>query len=66
MNYVTVFPATKNRNGWMVSARLTKSLIQQTRLEAPTAKPEEARAEAQRMYPDRLVVMPDDKEKPWN
>jgi hypothetical protein len=61
MNYVTVIPATKDRNGFMVSAR-TGSTIVQTRLEA--REPEAVRAEAQRMYPDRVVWMKGDP-KPW-
>ena len=64
MNYVTVIPATKGRNGWMVAARISKSTIVQTRLEA--REPEAVRAEAQAMYPDHLVVLPTDKDKPWS
>lgn len=62
MNYVTVIPATKGRNGFMVSARVG-STIRQTRLEA--REPEALRAEAQKMYPGVRVVLPTDTDKPW-
>lgn len=57
MAYATVIPATKERNGWMVAARMGASILH-VRLEAPGANIEAARAEAQRHYPDRLIVCP--------
>jgi hypothetical protein len=55
MNYATVIPATKNRNGYMVAAR-TGDSIRHLRLEARDL--DAVRAEAQRLYPDRLIVLP--------
>lgn len=63
-DYVTVFPDEKGRSGWQV-ARRNGSLVTKLRLEAPIAKREEAREEAQRMYPDLKVWVMGDKDKPW-
>lgn len=62
--YVTVFPDEKGRSGWQVACK-QGSQITKLRLEAPIAKPEEARAEAQAMYPDHKVWVMGDKDKPW-
>lgn len=62
IEYVTVIPASKGRNGWMVSARSGSQIVQH-RLES--RDPEALRAEAQKMYPGVWIVMPDDEEKPW-
>lgn len=62
IEYVTVIPASKGRNGWMASAKAGCRFVQ-TRLEA--REPEALRAEAQKMYPGVWIVMPDDEEKPW-
>lgn len=57
MPYATVIPASKARRGWMVAARTGSSIVH-FRLEAPGVDIEAARAEAQRHYPDRLIVCP--------
>jgi hypothetical protein len=62
IEYVTVIPASKGRNGWMASAKQGSS-FKQTRLES--RDPEALRAEAERMYPGVWVVMPGDEETPW-
>ena len=62
IEYVTVIPADKNRNGWMASAKAGCSFVR-TRLES--RDPDALRAEAERMYPGVWVVMPGDKETPW-
>ena len=62
-SYVTVGPADRNR-GWNVCFR-NGNVITHLRLNAPTAKPEEARAEAAAMFPGKTVYMRGDKVKPW-
>lgn len=61
-NYVTVGPTDRNR-GWYVAHR-DGGRILHTRLNAPLAKPEEARAEAAAMFPGKTVYMRGDP-KPW-
>lgn len=56
MPYAVVIPATKNRRGLMVAAR-TGDTIVHLRLETYDDL-EAARAEAQRHYPDRLIIVP--------
>lgn len=63
LSYVTVGPAERNR-GWFVAFR-NGSTIVHTRLNAPLAKPEEARAEAAALFPGKAVYMRGDKVKPW-
>lgn len=62
--YVTVMLDPKGRCGWTVAAR-QGSMISHTRLEAATAERELAREQAQHMYPDKIVYVQGDKEKPW-
>lgn len=61
--YVTVFPADRNR-GWMLAYRNGSAIIH-TRLNAPLAKPDEARAEAAGLFPGKAVYMAGDTVKPW-
>jgi hypothetical protein len=64
-NYVTVFPATNNRSGWMVAVR-TGACIDHIRIPGPSIHdPEAARAEAARLFPDKIVWMKGDPIKPW-
>lgn len=63
-NYVTVMPDPKGRNGWTVASR-TGSLISHRRLEAPLNRREDARGEAQRLFPDKTVYVMGDEVKPW-
>jgi hypothetical protein len=64
-NYVTVFPATNGRKGWMVAVR-TGSVIDHIRLEgAASFEPDKARAAAEALFPDKLVYMAGDPVKPW-
>ena len=62
MSYVTVMDA-RPRSGWIVAHR-TGDLIEHRRLNAPKGDPDAARAEAEALFPDHLVVLPDDP-KPW-
>ena len=51
-------------NGWQVAHR-TGSIAEHTRLRAPIAHPEEARSEAQGMFPGMHVYVVGDAHKPW-
>ena len=62
MTYVTVMPAAP-RSGWKVASR-AGDVITMTRLMASIHEPEAARDEAAAMFPDHLVILPDDP-KPW-
>jgi hypothetical protein len=60
--YVTVFPADR-ASGWRVAIRIG-DIIEHRRLNAAKFDATAARAEAEEMFPDRLVILPDDP-KPW-
>jgi hypothetical protein len=61
--YVTVMDAAP-RSGWKVAHR-TGCVITHTRLNAGKYDANAARAEAEAMFPNHLVVMPGDPVKPW-
>lgn len=61
-DYVTICDAHP-RSGWLVMSRQGSSIVHK-RLNAPKHDVDAARAEAQAMFPDRLVVAPGDP-KPW-
>jgi hypothetical protein len=64
-NYITVFPATNNRRGWMVATR-DGANIRHVRLEtASIHDPEAARAEAAKLFPGKAIYMAGDTVKPW-
>jgi hypothetical protein len=63
MKYVTVMDA-KPRSGWLVASRDGDTIVHR-RLNAAKSNPDGARAEAETMFPDHLVVLPDDTDKPW-
>jgi hypothetical protein len=63
--YVTVFPATNGRKGWMVANRVG-AVINHTRLEGVASfEPEAARAAAEALFPDATVYLAGDPVKPW-
>lgn len=62
-NYVTVFPATNGRKGWMVGSRNGATIVH-TRLNAESFNADGARAEAAALFPGATVYMAGDP-KPW-
>lgn len=63
--YVTVFPATNNRSGWMVAHRVGDMIVHDRLTNASIHDPEAAREAAKLLFPDRVVYMAGDPVKPW-
>jgi hypothetical protein len=65
LHYVTVMPSSNNRSGWMVAAR-AGDMIHHIRLVGPSIHdPDAARAEAEKLFPGKIVYMAGDTVKPW-
>jgi hypothetical protein len=58
VNYATVIPKQSSSGVRLQVAARSGDVIRYTALNAGAPKYEEARAEAQRLYPDRLIVVP--------